>query len=525
MPMGFFAFDDYEPILPNTVNIGGTEYALTYRSDREELEQGSWYKEWLRYVLQNHHVAIDRSTGLPVIFDAGYKAVLFDSFLVLQFEGLSNSGKSWLAFAKAFELLDLWELIDVYGELHIVQSWSKVLRMVSQAQKGDVIFCDEETTTTGQESKQDSLALSNILRACRVKGVSFFFLDPDPTPKPNVDFKVKIVCQAKGAFYTFSLVYTPKEKLLGWDDTKIPVGPFASPKVMTNCGKNPTIVESWEEFFKFYKPLKDRHVDTLLDDEGIMSSGVRDRQIEHAKRLYEHACEQGMKITKQRLDTWIIDLNLEGLTKDYKNQVIQRVMDTVESSGRKIRRVDVDEDFRVKWLIEETTNEPLVEGFHEKLLPFLQEEAIKFNKEQKKKKVKNVLKINPEHCEWFVRWAKGEPQAQIGADYQKSQAQVSIAVGEVRRSILGYAVEEWLHKAHPEWKHVGGNTPDPDFETPNTVISVKARCRDNIQIEYKDFAKSERKSCIENGKQLFMYYYELKYHKKFIVFEATISEV
>lgn len=522
MPMGFMAFDDYESVLPNTVNIGGKEYPLTYRSDREELEQGSWYKEWLRYVLQNHTVAIDRSTGLPVIFDAGYKAVLYDSFLVLQFEGLSNSGKSWLAFAKAFELLDLWELVDVYGELHIVQSWSKVLRMVSSAEKGDVIFCDEETTTTGQESKQDSMALSNILRACRVKGVSFFFLDPNPTPKDNVDFKIKIVCQAKGAFYTFSLVYTPKEKLLGWDDTKIPIGVLSSPKVITNCGKNPTVITTWEEFFAYYKPLKDAHVENLLDDEGIMSSGVRERQIGHAKQLYEHACEQGVKITKQRLDTWIVDLKLEGLTKDYKNQVIQRVMDTVESSGRKVRSVGTDEDFRVKWLIEETTNEPLVEGFHEKLLPFLRKMAIKFNKEQKKKK--NARTIKPEHCEWFVRWAKGEPQAQIGADYEKSQAQVSIAVGEVRQSVLGYAVEEWLHKAHPEWKFVGGNTDEPDFETPTTVISVKARCRDNIQIEYKDFGKKERERCVKDGKQLFMYYFELKYHKRFIVFEAKVQE-
>lgn len=520
--MGFMAFDDYEPVLPNLITIGGKEYALTYRSDREELEQGTWYNEWLRYVLENHHVAIDRSTGLPVIFDAGYKAVLYDSFLVLQFEGLSNSGKSWLAFAKAFELLDLWELVDVYGELHIVQSWSKVLRMVSQAQRGDVIFCDEETTTTGQESKQDSLALSNILRACRVKGVSFFFLDPNPTPKDNVDFKIKIVCQAKGAFYTFSLVYTPKEKLLGWDDTKVPIGPFASPKVMTNCGKNPTIVESWEEFFEYYKPLKDAHVDTLLVDEGIMGSGIKARQIEHAKTLYEHACEQGVKITKQRLETWMIDLKLEGLTKDYKNQTIQRVMDMVEVSGSKVRSTGTDEDFRVKWIIEETTNEPLVEGFHEKLLPFLRKLAIKFNKDQKKKKA--ARKIEPEHCKWFIRWCKGEPQAQIGADYEKSQAQVSIAVGEVRRSILGYAVEEWLHEAHPEWKFVGGNTDEPDFETPTTVISVKARCRDNIQIDYKDFAKSERKLCVNDGKQLFMYFFELKYSKRFIVFEAKIQE-
>ena len=523
MPMGFFAFDDYEPILPNTINISGKDYVLTYRSDREELEQGTWYNEWLRYVLTNHSVAIDRSTGLPVIFDAGYKAVLFNSFLVLQFEGLSNSGKSWLAFAKAFELLDLWELVDIYGELHIVQSWSKVLRMVSQAEKGDVIFCDEETNVTGQESKQDSMALSNILRACRVKGVSFFFLDPDPTPKPNVDFKIKIVCQAKGAFYTFSLVYTPKDKLLGWDDTRIPTGMFATPKVLTNCGKNPTVVVSWEEFFAFYKPLKDAHVDALLDDEGIMSSGIKARQVEHAKELYEHACEQGVKITKQRLETWIIDKNLEGLTKDYKNQVIQRVMDMVEASGSKIRRVDTDEDFRVKWIIEETTNEPLVEGFHEKLLPFLRKRAKKFNADRKKKGEKGRV-ILPEHCEWFVRWCKGEPQAQIGADNNKSQAQVSIAVGEVRRSILGYAVEDWLHKAHPEWKHVGGNTEEPDFETPDTVISVKARCRDNIQIHYKDFAKSERERCVKDGKLLLMYYWELKFHKRFIVFEARIQE-
>ena len=220
-------FDDLENVLPNEMEIAGYGLCnLDYTGDREDLEQQAWYNDWVYHVLMNHVPALDRSTGWPYITQKFYDCVKHDGFMNLQIEGYSNSGKSWWAFARAIELLEWWSYRGVYGVIWLAQSKSKVLRLVRHGKTGDVMFCDEETKNTGQESKQDETAIENILDACRINGVSFFFLDPDADPKPNVHAKVRITSLARDAYYTFSLVYTPKGRLKGFDDTQVPCKGF-----------------------------------------------------------------------------------------------------------------------------------------------------------------------------------------------------------------------------------------------------------------------------------------------------------
>ena len=171
-----------DPILPDTVD--GNE--VTYRTDRGKLEEQAMYYWVVREMWEN----LNNNGFWWLIQFVFMPAILGDSWVVLQFYGMSNSGKSWLAMAKAFLLKEFLEIAG-YDDVHIffVQNWSGVLKLLEQygsqergpdgrrlyAQKGDIIICDEETDLSGDESETERAAMSNVLRSCRILGFNLFF--------------------------------------------------------------------------------------------------------------------------------------------------------------------------------------------------------------------------------------------------------------------------------------------------------------------------------------------------------------
>ena len=161
-----------EPLLPDTIQIGKKKYKIKYRTDRAELEEmamWNWiYRQMWEDLNDNGHVWL--------LKDVFKSAIEGDSWVILQFYGMSYSGKSWLAIAKALELklfLNFYGYDDVV--IKFARNWAETLSLLQELKKGDIIICDEETDLMGEDSDTERAAMSNVLRSSRALGINIFF--------------------------------------------------------------------------------------------------------------------------------------------------------------------------------------------------------------------------------------------------------------------------------------------------------------------------------------------------------------
>ncbi len=144
--------------------------------------------------------------------------------------------------------------------------------------------------------------------------------------------------------------------------------------------------------------------------------------------------------------------------------------------------------------------------------------------------------------EGYVRWLEGESQKEISKWMKPlhieaggeglSQAMVSKLFKRIGGSIAGFALEALLEDTEltPEkgWTRGGKNTPDPDFISDDTVVSVKYRTEQSVTIHPRMLAESEKREAIENGKRLLLWYYEVESVKvkriyEFVPIQNTVS--
>ena len=205
-----------DPILPDEID----GHPVTYRTDRGKLEEQAQFYWVVRQMWENPN----NNGWWWLVKFVFVPAILGDSWVVLQFYGMSRSGKSWLAVAKAFLLK---ELLEAYGyeDVKVIwaRNWSETLEKMREAKKGDIIICDEETDLSGEESETERAAMSNVLRSCRILGINIFFSDPVPKPKDNIDAYIRVAGLIEPIFHTMSIVYGAEESLVGLDFTEIPV--------------------------------------------------------------------------------------------------------------------------------------------------------------------------------------------------------------------------------------------------------------------------------------------------------------
>lgn len=117
---------------------------------------------------------------------------------------------------------------------------------------------------------------------------------------------------------------------------------------------------------------------------------------------------------------------------------------------------------------------------------------------------------------WFTHYCSEEGLTiQETADHFKTKYNtIQKNIQEIRRSVFGYAVEELLDKMHPDWVLGGSNLPQPDFETKDRIISIKGRVRKNRQVGIDDFGKAEKTKALKEDKPLWLYMYEVKFHRE-----------
>jgi len=459
------------------------------------------------------------------------EAVNSNSFCVFQFKSMSNGGKSWAAIQIARILRAKWR--KKFGNaknprILFAHFWGHVMDVVDQekASVGDHVICDEESTQSGEHANTDSGAISNILRSTRAEGICYSFLDPEEKPKPNVDAVFWIIGILKEVWMTWILVLSPKGTPVGLLYLKIP-GKY---KVL-GYDKNGQEIryyldKDWRAIMEVYEPAKKENIRAMIRDRGLVGSDLTTMKEKHARRLYDFAMKQGLKPTGRRLHNWLGKIGLSKLPWQTRKDIIQECKDIIAVEGIKLMLESTDSR-GVRWEIEEVKTMPinnrlLLEPQGKKdtpvLIRHLDTERIKYNKTKEGKK-KHIKK---EHLEWFRQWALGASQQEVSENFKgTNQVKIGRAVKRVRVTILGYAVEDWMAEKYPKWIHKGGNTPDPDFENDTHIISVKGRCRHNPQWDIDSFGIEERRRALETGKELELWYFELRHDPRLIILKAT----
>jgi hypothetical protein len=409
-----------------------------------------------------------------------------DGFIILQFYGMSNSGKSWLAFAKAFELI---AILQEHGfndvEIHLVHNWSEVLHVMDEAKDGDIVLCDEETTISGQESLTEANSMKNILKSCRAKRISFFFIDPAPEPKPNIHSHIYVVGKIKGIYTTLSIVTDAKGTLVGLDFHPLP---------MNN--------QDYVDVLTVYEELKMANIDALLKAHGKVGSNFFSQQEKEARVLYELARQEqkvtGLRMTLRRLKVLMVRHRMTGGTGDYREQIQTMVIDWLKSGDS---QMDEEEDTEgIIWSKESAGEETLPKDFHTQLEPYLNKWADKEN-------------ISRDDIALMVRWLRGESQEILAEERDVKQKDISLLFKSINQRVLGYACEDWLAAKNPHWKHVGGNTAGIDMESDDAVISIKATSKRYREFTINETSLAERERASLTLKEFLGFMFHVRHNR------------
>ena len=482
-----------DPILPN--EIDGHE--VTYRTDRGKLEEQARFYWVVRQMWENPN----NNGWWWLVQFVFIPAILGDSWVVLQFYGMSRSGKSWLAVAKA---LLLKELLEAYGYDDVTiwwaRNWSETLEIMRKAKKGDIILCDEETDLSGEESETERQAMSNVLRSCRILGINIFFSDPTPKPKDNIDAYIRVAGLIEPIFHTMSIIYGAEESLVGLDFTEIPVDNSFFDEVMPQ-----------------YEKDKIAYARSLLRKRGRFKADLTDLQFDQAVRLMNDALEKesyGSKITRKNLDVWADnpDLEIAGSVK-HVEKVITRALEMLkDAKGGVPIGSGLHKDFDVPLVFKrERRDKDLPEGFHERLVKHL----IKYESEWEDK-------CEPKEFKALCLWLEGKSQTDVGREMGIGQSSISgwidNALHHINSRYFGYAVEDVVAEYHPSWEHEGLSSNAADFiDRENKVVySVKGLIRQQgFRTPYTDWlAHEEVRLLLEEGYRLMILMYECKHKNK-----------
>lgn len=468
-----------KPKLPNT--ISGSK--ITYQSDRITLEKQAADNPFTYGAMWKK---IDKMGGKWLTHAVLKQNIEDKGFVILQFYGMSNSGKSWLAFAKAFELREILMQNGFKNpRIILVHNWSEVLHAISTAQEGDIILCDEETTVSGQESLTEANSMKNILKACRAKQINFFFIDPEPVAKPNVHAWVYVVGKIKDNYHTMSIIHDGQGTLVGLDFHRLP---------MNEVEFTDTLDE--------YEQLKMANIQALIDAHGRVGSDFAGQQEKEAQVLYELAVAQvketGLRMTLKRLKVLMVKHRMTGGTGDYREQITTMVIDKIKADG--VQTFDNEECGTHLWGKESAGEEVLPKDFHKQLLPFMYKWADK----------EDILR---EDVDFIFRWFKGESQEVLAEDRNIGQRQVSNLFKSINQKILGYACEDWLASRNPHWTHVGGNTAGIDIESDDAVMSIKATSKRNREFTIKETSLAEREKVVESDKEFLGFMFHVRHNR------------
>lgn len=469
-----------KPKLPN--KISGAK--ITYQSDRITLEKQAADNPFTYGAMWKK---IDRMGGKWLTHAVLKQNIEDNGFVILQFYGMSNSGKSWLAFAKAFELRQY--LMDHGFEnprIILVHNWSEVLHAISTAQEGDIIFCDEETTVSGQESLTEANSMKNILKACRAKKINFFFIDPEPVAKPNVHSWIYVVGKIKDNYHTMSIIHDGQGTLVGLDFHRLPMND-----------------EAFAATLEEYEQLKMANIQALIDAHGRVGSDFASQQEKEAQVLYELATarvkESGLRMTLKRLKVLMVKHRMTGGTGDYREQMTTIVMDKIKGDGTHSFDDETDKE-KLVWGKESAGEEVLPKDFHKQLLPFLYTWA-------KKEDIKKA------DIDLMLRWFKGTNQDILAEERDTTQPEIATLFKNINQRILGYACEDWLAARNPHWTHVGGNTAGIDIESDDAVMSIKATSKKTREFTIKETSLAEREKAVESDKEFLGFMFHVRHNR------------
>lgn len=510
-----------EPILPDEIDGN----SVTYRTDRGKLEEQAQYWWPVRAMWEDPN-----NNGwwwlLQFVF---LPAIMGNSWVVLQFYGMSNSGKSWLAVAKALllkELLEAAGYIDV--QIFFTRNWAETLGLLEQygsqergddgrrlyAQKGDIIICDEETDMSGEESETERAAMSNVLRSCRILGFNMFFSDPTPKPKDNIDAYIRVAGLIKDVVTTMSIVYGNESSLVGLDFTEIPVNdPF------------------FEDVMPQYEKDKYTYALDLVKRRGRLTADLTILQEEQAIGLMNYALEQetmGNKITRNNLEFWADKSTptIAGSTAHRKKVITSALILLKDSKGGVPIGSGIHKDFDIPLVFKrDRRDKDLPEGFHERLVKYLTAWESKWED-----------KCNEVYFETLLFWIGGMSQSDIGKKLGYGQSSISNYISDALEHVgsryFGYAVEDCVAEYHPTWAHGGYSSNDPDFvDHENKIVySIKGLIRqEGFRTPYADWlAKEEVRLFLEEGYRLEILMYECKHKNKVrrvVVVQADDEEV
>ena len=468
-------------------NIRGHE--VTYRSDMISLNKQAYYDFTYRNMWEDpDNVAsqwLQERVFLP--------AVLKDSFVILQFYGMSNSGKSWLALAKAMQLKMLLEAkYDREIHIHHAVNWSEALELLQTIPEGDIIIVDEETDLSGEDSDVEAEAMSNVLRSCRILGKHLFFCDPQPTPKPNVDAYIRVAAICEDLFLTISITYDPEDSLIGLDFTTIPVT---------------------DEYFvkwipKYDKKKKDNAI-ALIAARGRAGVDLNEQRWRDADAVLPLAFENianGHKPTLDNIDLWIDQARIVGSVKYItKLRTLLKAEIKDHSGPRPISDRMHDETFDVEWrFYTDSRQRKLDESEVKAVLPFFKQRCKKIGITGEKF---NIFK-------YYLLYQGNQTQVAKKLKISDSKVSKILKGSDTTEGILktigdkvtGYATEDWVAKKHMGWIHGGENTPEPDFidHEGKKVWSCKGMVRKEgwRTHTWQDLAESERRLCIEDEYEL-----------------------
>jgi hypothetical protein len=489
-----------DEIVPRTIEIDGKTYPIKFKM-YSQLQYQAYTNHWYRELWDD----INNDGTIWMLSEKIIPALEKESFLIFQFFGESHSGKSWLALAKALEVKYLEEEFFGYSDvqIHFAFSHSEVTQLLKaeEARQGDVIICDEESTMSGIGSDIAAAALANILKACRAKGIHFFFCDPDPRPKPNIHAWYCVAGIVEEKFTTISIIENSSNKPIGFDITEIPIED-----------------ELWKHYINIYEPLKMANIDKMLSVMGTVGANVSIQQEEDAQNLYEYSLEkerEGIKISGETLLVFSSDLGISSNGTAYERNVIARVKMLRDTKGiGKLRRIEYDDVTRERWKITDVGSSNLPEDFLDLLEKHI-EEQIPLRAAGKG--------LHKDAAKWFIEYCKEDNTTyhDLVSKYDTKYNTIQRNITEIRQSVFGYAVETLLASQNPDWILGGSNLPLPDFKTEERIISIKARIRRNRQApSIQDFGKAERTTALREGKSLWLYYYEIKHHKQITYYLA-----
>ena len=509
------------PILPEDVEGN----PITYRTDRGKMEEQAMYFWPVRDMWENPN----NNGWWWLVQFVFMPAIIGNSWVVLQFYGMSNSGKSWLAVAKAFILKELLEAAGFNDvQIFFTRSWTESLTIVEgygsqergedgkrlYVNKGDILICDEETDMSGEEAETERAAMSNILRSCRILGFNLFFSDPTPKPKDNIDAYIRVAGLVKDIFTTMSIIYGNQETLIGLDFTEIPVNDSFFDDIMPQ-----------------YEKDKIEYALGLIRARGRLTADLSEIQERQALGLMNYALEQesfGHKITRNNLEVWADKSKpvIAGSTKHRTKVITGALMLLKDAKGGVPIGTGMHKDFDVPLVFKrDRRDKDLPEGFHERLV----EHLIKWES-------KWAEKCNKRDFDILMQWIGGKSQSAIGKKLKIAQSSVSNyiadALAHVNLKYLGYAVEDVVAEYHPTWTHGGHESHDADFvDHENKVVySIKGLIRqEGFRTPYADwFAKEEIRLFIEEGYRLDLLMYECKHKNKVrrvVVSRSDIEEI